>query len=95
MRSHVAFCGPKGELPKGDDGSYGTSVTWAKAMDPSSDILIAYKQVGLQGVASGERSAARACVERRLRDVHGALTPPAWCASCPPPNHCTCRTAGG
>lgn len=43
---HVCFCGPKGELPKGADGTYGTSVTWAKAMDPSSDIIIAYKQNG-------------------------------------------------
>jgi hypothetical protein len=43
--NHVCFRGPLGELPKGDDGSYGTSVTWIKAMDPSSDILIAYKQV--------------------------------------------------
>lgn len=42
---YVCFAGPKGELPKGDDGSYGTSVTWAKAMDPASDIIIAYKQV--------------------------------------------------
>lgn len=25
-----------GELPKGDDGSYGTSVTWWKALDPAS-----------------------------------------------------------
>lgn len=32
---------------QGDDGSYGTSVTWVKAMDPASDILVAYKQVGL------------------------------------------------
>ncbi len=44
---HVSFRGPKGELPKGDDGSYGTSLTWAKAMDPASDVIIAYKQVCL------------------------------------------------
>jgi DMSO/TMAO reductase YedYZ molybdopterin-dependent catalytic subunit len=42
----VCFRGPKGELPKGDDGSYGTSLTWVKAMDPASDVIIAYKQVG-------------------------------------------------
>ncbi|MEW5308874.1 MAG: hypothetical protein WDW38_000798 [Sanguina aurantia] len=40
----VCFGGPKGELPKGKDGSYGTSLTLAKAMDASSDVLIAYKQ---------------------------------------------------
>ena len=34
-----------GELPKGD-GSYGTSVTWAKAMDPAADVILAYKQNG-------------------------------------------------
>eukprot|EP00798_Chlamydomonas_sp_ICE-L_P021626 gene21626-28630_t len=39
----VCFKGPGGELPKGDDGSYGTSVTYHKAMDPANDILIAYK----------------------------------------------------
>lgn len=40
----MCFGGPKGELPKGKDGSYGTSLTLAKAMDASSDVLIAYKQ---------------------------------------------------
>ncbi|EFJ43675.1 nitrate reductase [Volvox carteri f. nagariensis] len=40
----VCFRGPKGELPRGSDGSYGTSLTYAKAMDPSSDVIIAYKQ---------------------------------------------------
>ncbi|KAG2489120.1 hypothetical protein HYH03_012346 [Edaphochlamys debaryana] len=40
----VSFRGPKGELPKGEDGSYGTSLTYTKAMDPSSDVIIAYKQ---------------------------------------------------
>ena len=39
-------CLPAGELPKGDDGSYGTSVTWVKAMDPASDVILAYKQNG-------------------------------------------------
>ncbi|KAL4420574.1 hypothetical protein ABPG75_010230 [Micractinium tetrahymenae] len=43
---HVCFRGPKGELPKGEDGSYGTSITWAKAMDPASDVILAYKQNG-------------------------------------------------
>ncbi|GAX75762.1 hypothetical protein CEUSTIGMA_g3205.t1 [Chlamydomonas eustigma] len=42
----VSFRGPKGELPKGEDGSYGTSVTYYKAMDPASDVIIAYKQNG-------------------------------------------------
>ncbi len=40
----MCFHGPKGELPRGDDGSYGTSLTWSKAMDPASDVIIAYKQ---------------------------------------------------
>ncbi|GIL55781.1 hypothetical protein Vafri_11308 [Volvox africanus] len=40
----VCFRGPKGELPRGSDGSYGTSLTYTKAMDPSSDVIIAYKQ---------------------------------------------------
>lgn len=40
----VCYRGPKGELPKGDDGSYGTSITLAKAMDPALDVLVAYKQ---------------------------------------------------
>ncbi|PNW79324.1 hypothetical protein CHLRE_09g410950v5 [Chlamydomonas reinhardtii] len=40
----VCFRGPKGELPRGEDGSYGTSLTYAKAMDPASDVIIAYKQ---------------------------------------------------
>jgi nitrate reductase (NAD(P)H) len=42
----VSFRGPKGELPKGEDGSYGTSVTYYKAMDIPSDVIIAYKQNG-------------------------------------------------
>jgi len=42
----VCFRGPKGELPKGEDGAYGTSVLLAAAMDPSHDILLAYKQNG-------------------------------------------------
>lgn len=43
---HVCFRGPAGELPKGDDGSYGTSVPLHYAMDPANDVLIAYKQAG-------------------------------------------------
>ena len=42
----IHFTGPKGELPKGDDGSYGTHMTYAHAMDPGSDVLVAYKQNG-------------------------------------------------
>jgi nitrate reductase (NAD(P)H) len=42
----VHFTGPKGELPKGSDGSYGTHLTLSHAMDPSMDVLIAYKQNG-------------------------------------------------
>ena len=44
---HVCFAGVAGELPKGKDGSYGTSVPFDKAMDPSQDIMIAWKQNGL------------------------------------------------
>lgn len=40
------FTGPKGELPKGEDGSYGTHMTLMHAMDPAGDVLIAYKQNG-------------------------------------------------
>ncbi|KAJ9531496.1 hypothetical protein QJQ45_015040 [Haematococcus lacustris] len=44
---HVGVKSPaEGELPKGEDGSYGTSVTLSKAMDLDSDIIIAYKQNG-------------------------------------------------
>lgn len=43
---YVHFCGPKGELPKGVDGSYGTALTLGHALDPSMDVLIAYKQNG-------------------------------------------------
>eukprot|EP01025_Chloroclados_australasicus_P053972 TRINITY_DN6396_c0_g1_i1.p1 TRINITY_DN6396_c0_g1~~TRINITY_DN6396_c0_g1_i1.p1 ORF type:complete len:468 (-),score=51.80 TRINITY_DN6396_c0_g1_i1:460-1863(-) len=42
----VCFCGPKGELPAGEDGSYGTSMTLAYAMDPANDVMLAYKQNG-------------------------------------------------
>lgn len=43
---YVHFCGPKGELPKGVDGSYGTALSLGHALDPSMDVLIAYKQNG-------------------------------------------------
>ena len=43
---HVCFTGPKGELPKGDDGTYGTSVPLEKALDPACDIMVAYRQNG-------------------------------------------------
>lgn len=43
---YACFAGPKGELPKGDDGSYGTSMLLSKAMDPAQDVLIAFKQNG-------------------------------------------------
>ena len=42
--NYVCMRGPKGELPKGSDGSYGTSVTYNKAMDLASDVIVAYKQ---------------------------------------------------
>eukprot|EP00951_Prasinocladus_malaysianus_P013925 scaffold105960_cov32-Prasinocladus_malaysianus.AAC.1 len=42
----IAFRGPKGELPQGEDGSYGTSLTYEYAMDPANDVMIAYKQNG-------------------------------------------------
>ena len=45
-RQYVCFVGPDGELPKGKDGSYGTSVPLAKALDPAQDIMIAYAQNG-------------------------------------------------
>eukprot|EP01026_Neomeris_dumetosa_P052928 TRINITY_DN4715_c0_g1_i6.p1 TRINITY_DN4715_c0_g1~~TRINITY_DN4715_c0_g1_i6.p1 ORF type:complete len:885 (+),score=166.80 TRINITY_DN4715_c0_g1_i6:81-2657(+) len=42
----VCFRGPLGELPAGKDGSYGTSMTLAYAMDPANDVMIAYLQNG-------------------------------------------------
>lgn len=45
---HVRFNGPKGELPKGSDGSYGTSVPLHRVMDPANEILIAWEQNGRQ-----------------------------------------------
>lgn len=43
---HVRFCGPPGELPKGSDGRYGSSVTLPYALNPANDVLVAYKQNG-------------------------------------------------
>ncbi|GBF87848.1 nitrate reductase [Raphidocelis subcapitata] len=43
---YVSFRGPTGELPKGEDGSYGTSLRLPYALDDSNDVLIAYKQNG-------------------------------------------------
>lgn len=43
-RQHLSFKGPDGELPKGDDGSYGTSIPLSMALDPSADVLIAFEQ---------------------------------------------------
>jgi nitrate reductase (NAD(P)H) len=44
--AHVRMRGPLGELPKGDDGSYGTSISLHRAMDPQFDVVLAYKQNG-------------------------------------------------
>ncbi|WIA41019.1 hypothetical protein OEZ86_004657 [Tetradesmus obliquus] len=44
--AYVSFRGPTGELPKGDDGSYGTSLAMHYALDDANDVLIAYKQNG-------------------------------------------------
>mgnify|MGYP001811140614 CR=1 FL=1 len=43
---HVCFRGPEGELPKGDDGSYGTSIPLSYCKDPGNDVLISYKHPG-------------------------------------------------
>lgn len=43
---YVCMRGPKGELPKSEDGSYGTSIAIHRAMDPSYDVILAYKQNG-------------------------------------------------
>ena len=42
----VCMRGPLGELPKGDDGSYGTSISLERALDPAYDVILAYKQNG-------------------------------------------------
>jgi nitrate reductase (NAD(P)H) len=41
---YACFKGLKGELPKGDDGSYGTSLLLHYALDDANDVLVAYKQ---------------------------------------------------
>eukprot|EP00274_Cyanoptyche_gloeocystis_P004548 CAMPEP_0196653062 /NCGR_PEP_ID=MMETSP1086-20130531/2635_1 /TAXON_ID=77921 /ORGANISM="Cyanoptyche gloeocystis , Strain SAG4.97" /LENGTH=940 /DNA_ID=CAMNT_0041984043 /DNA_START=132 /DNA_END=2954 /DNA_ORIENTATION=+ len=41
---HVWFAGPPGELPKGDDGSYGTSFPLEYVMNEANDVILAYKQ---------------------------------------------------
>jgi len=43
---YVCMRGPKGELPSGDDGSYGTSITIHRAMEPCYDVILAYMQNG-------------------------------------------------
>ena len=43
---HVCFEGPERELPKGELGTYGTSIPLHKALDPSQDVMIAYMQNG-------------------------------------------------
>jgi DMSO/TMAO reductase YedYZ molybdopterin-dependent catalytic subunit len=51
-RRFVCFAGPKNELPKsydnqqGGPGSYGTSIDMETALDPTSDVILAYKQNG-------------------------------------------------
>ena len=45
-RRHVRFTGPPGELPNGEDGTYGTSIPLLKALDHAADVLVAYKQNG-------------------------------------------------
>ena len=42
--THVCFRGPTGEVPRGEDGSYGTSINLGHALDPSNDVILAYKQ---------------------------------------------------
>jgi nitrate reductase (NAD(P)H) len=44
--AHVCLRGPKGELPRGEDGSYGTSISLRRAVDPAFDVILAYKQNG-------------------------------------------------
>lgn len=51
-RRYVCFAGPKNELPKsydnqqGGPGSYGTSIDMESALDPTADVILAYKQNG-------------------------------------------------
>ena len=43
---HVCFEGPERELPKGELGTYETSIPLHKALDPSQDVMIADMQNG-------------------------------------------------
>jgi len=43
---YVWLDGPEGELPAGDKGIYGTSITMLRALDPAFDVILAYKQNG-------------------------------------------------
>lgn len=43
---YVCYRGPKEEVPKGEDGSYGTCIPLEHAMNPANDVLIAFKQNG-------------------------------------------------
>lgn len=51
-RRFVCFAGPQNELPmqydnqQGGPGSYGTSIDIETALDPSCDVIVAYKQNG-------------------------------------------------
>lgn len=43
---HVRFEGPQGELPKGKEGRYGSSISLSYALNAANDVLVAYKQNG-------------------------------------------------
>jgi len=43
---YVHFAGPKGELPQGETGEYGTSIDMGWALDRERDVLLAFKQNG-------------------------------------------------
>lgn len=43
---YVHFEGPKGELPQGETGSYGTSISMGWALDRERDVLLAFMQNG-------------------------------------------------
>lgn len=45
-RRFVCFEGPKGELPNGPEGTYGTSIPLCKALDPAEDVMVCYAQNG-------------------------------------------------
>jgi len=42
----VHFAGPKGEVPQGSDGTYGTSIPIGWALDRERDVLLAFKHNG-------------------------------------------------